>query len=80
MIRQIRTLLERFPENERAVRALMRVDPAFAALAEEYQQIERELRRLTKAGEPDDMAEGLSKRKMAVEEDLLTKIEGYAPV
>ena len=80
MIKQLRTLLERFPENERAVRALMKEDPAFATLVDEYQQIEAELRRLKTASDLNDMAEGLRQRKIAVEEDLLTKIEGYKPV
>jgi uncharacterized protein YdcH (DUF465 family) len=80
MIEQLRTLLERFPENEEAVRALMQEDPAFTALVDEYQQIEAELQHPKNASDPDDMAEGLRQRKIAVEEDLLTKIEGYKPV
>ena len=63
----IRHLLERFPEDETTVRDLIRRDPTFAALCEEYRQTEGELQQLRQ-------------RHKQIEEELLTRIEGYAPV
>ena len=37
-IESIRHLLERFPEDEATVRDLIKRDPTFAALCEEYRQ------------------------------------------
>ena len=67
MVERIREILNRFPENEEAVRELIRANPDFDALCQEYKDITQELRRL----------EG---RRGAVEEELLTRIEGYEPV
>ncbi len=67
MVERIRELLNRFPENEEAVRELIRANPDFDALCQEYKDITQELRRL-------------KGRRGAVEEELLTRIEGYEPV
>jgi hypothetical protein len=48
------------------VRDLLRRDPSFAALCAEYRQTEREL-------------EQLRERHQQIEEELLTRIEGYTP-
>ena len=65
-VESIRHLLERFPEDETTVRDLIRRDPTFAALCEEYRQTEGELQQLRQ-------------RHKQIEEELLTRIEGYAP-
>ena len=63
----IRSLLERFPEDEATVRDLSERDPVFAALCREYRQTAEEIQRLRQLHEQ-------------IEEELLTRIEGYAPV
>jgi hypothetical protein len=62
----IRHLLERFPEDEATVRDLVTRDPTFATLCREYRQTEEELERLRQQREQ-------------IEEELLTRIEGYTP-
>jgi hypothetical protein len=59
-------LLERFPEDETTVHDLIRRDPTFAAPCEEYRQTEGELQQLRQ-------------RHQQIEDELLTRIEGYAP-
>ncbi len=82
MVERIRELLNRFPENEEAVRELIRGNPDFDALCQEYKDITQELRRLEGTKDPNSVseAEGLKGRRDAVEEELLTRIEGYEPV
>jgi len=45
-LEDIRHLLDRFPEDETAVRGLIEQDPTFAALCREYHQTEEEIQRL----------------------------------
>jgi hypothetical protein len=66
-VESIRHLLERFPEDETTVHDLIQRDPTFAALCQEYRQTEVEL-------------EQLRQRNEQIEEELLTRIEGYTPV
>lgn len=82
MVERIRDLLRRFPEDETAVKALIAVDQAFGSLCQEYDEIRKELRqeRSGLGGGPEADVSGLRKRLNAVEEALLTKIEGYEPV
>ena len=65
-VESIHRLLERFPEDETTVRDLIKRDPTFAALCQEYRQTEAELQQLRQ-------------RHKQIEEELLTRIEGYAP-
>jgi uncharacterized protein YdcH (DUF465 family) len=83
MVERIRHLLDRFPEDEEAIRDLIKTDAAFEALCQEYLQTEQELHRL----EDEDSATGgaaeaaeLRHRYEAIEEELLTRIEGYRPM
>ena len=82
MVDRIRNLIARFPEDERTVRELIRNDRDFNALCDEYAEIDKELQRLAKLKDPTAAveADGLQKRRMAVEEELLTLMEGYQPV
>jgi uncharacterized protein YdcH (DUF465 family) len=80
-IESIRHLLERFPENETAVRDLIERDPTFAALCREYRQTEEELQQLEREG--DNAAEKtaeLRQRHAQIEDELLARIEGYRPL
>jgi hypothetical protein len=65
-VEAIRHLLDRFPEDETTVHDLIARDPTFAARCREYRQTEEELERLRQ-------------RREQIEEELLTRIEGYTP-
>ena len=66
-LEDIRHLLDRFPEDETAVRGLIEQDPTFAALCREYHQTEEEIQRLRE-------------RLEQVDEELVTRLEGYTPM
>lgn len=81
MVERIRDLIARFPEDEETIRQLVKSDPTFDSLCQEYKDLGDELRRLER--QPDRAAateaEGLKMRRGAVEEELLARIEGYRP-
>jgi hypothetical protein len=73
VVERIRSLLTRFPENEETVRRLVATDASFNALCDEYRRVielldgfETEIKRLRE-------------RRAWLEEELLTRIEGYQP-
>ncbi len=82
MVERIRGLISKFPEDEASIRDLIRQDPEFNALCQEYQDIALEIDRLSSSREKEKAAyvEGLRLRRRSVEEDILTRIEGYKPV
>lgn len=82
MVERIRELLNRFPEDEAVVRQLIERNPDFDSLCETYHTISRALRLLEGAKDRPARAsaDGLRKRRTAVEEELLTRIEGHRPV
>jgi len=82
MVKRIHDLIERFPEDENAVRAMIMVDPDFDALCEEYKHVVAELSQVMKPDESDKASDAfaLRLRRIAIEEELLTRIEGYKPV
>jgi hypothetical protein len=82
MVQRIRHILARFPENEEAIRELVRGNREFDALCQEYANTSKELEDLAKLKRPElaDQAGALQKRRMTVEEEILTAIEGYNPV
>jgi uncharacterized protein YdcH (DUF465 family) len=81
MVERIRDLIARFPEDEETVRQLIKSDPTFDSLCQEYKDIGDDLRRLERKPDPRARteAEGLKMRRQAVEEELLARIEGYRP-
>ncbi len=81
MVERIRDLIERFPEDEETIRELIKSDPNFDSLCQEYKNIGDELRRLERKSDAVSAteAEGLKMRRRAIEEELLTRIEGYRP-
>jgi hypothetical protein len=79
MVGRISNILARFPENEKAVRSLIQENREFEALCQEYMNTGQELGHLAKLKEPAIQADALQKRRMAVEEEILTRIEGYKP-
>ncbi len=82
MVDRIRNLIKRFPEDEGSIRELIKRDSKFDGLCEEYREITDQLHRLERVRDPGATAavEGLKMRRNAVEEELLTKMEGYQPV
>jgi hypothetical protein len=82
MVHRIHNILARFPEDEAAVRTLIRESREFEALCQEYAITGQELEQLTNLKGPDVavQADVLRKRLMEVEEEIVTTIEGYNPV
>ncbi len=81
MVHRIGQILSRFPANEKAACALIHDSGEFEALCQEYADTGRELERPTRRAKPDAIffADALAKRRVALEEEILTRIEGYAP-
>ncbi len=81
MVHRINKILSRFPENENAVCALIHDSAEFEALCQEYDSTGRELKHLTRPTKRDTIivADALQTRRMALEEEILTRIEGYKP-
>ncbi len=82
MVHRIQDLIERFPEDIKAIGALIAEDREFDRLCDEFKEINNELHELAgaKTGKPALHAEELRMRRVAVEEEILTKIEGYKPI
>jgi len=82
MVHRIHDLIERFPEDENTVRSLIAGDVGFDALCSEYQDIVEELSEIQRVSGPVAAIEGmgLKMRRTALEEELLTRIEGYRPI
>lgn len=82
MVERIRDLIERFPEDERLVRELVRSNAAFGALCQEYKESADELDRLQLVGGSTATSESnwLKRRRSFLEEEILAVIEGYRPV
>ena len=77
----LRNIVRRFPENEDVIRELMQTDLAFDALCQEYASINKKLEEVPQMKSQDVTVqrETLRKRRVAIEEELLTVIEGYRP-
>jgi uncharacterized protein YdcH (DUF465 family) len=81
MVHRINKILSRFPENENAVCALIRDSSEFAALCQEFADADRDLEHLTRLTKRNAIVvvDALRKRRIALEEEILTRIEGYNP-
>ena len=73
MVERIRLLLARFSENEEAVRRLVATDAGFDALCHEYRDVNHVLEGF------EVQVKRLRQRRAWLEEELLTRIEGYLP-
>jgi hypothetical protein len=73
VVERIRSLLTRFPENEETVRRLVATDPSFDALCTEYRKVIELLDGF------EAQVKQLRERHAWLEEELLTRIEGYEP-
>jgi hypothetical protein len=82
MIKRIRDLIERFPEDEGTVSELMCRDTTFDTLCQEYELSAREFGRLDVLGGSVAAAETnwLKQRRSELEQEILAKIEGYRPI
>lgn len=82
MVERIRTLIDRYPEYDQVVRDLLERNGLFAALCQEYSDLNYELARLERGAEGGLQSEvkGLKNWRQAVEEEILTLIEGCCPV
>jgi uncharacterized protein YdcH (DUF465 family) len=83
MVERIRSLLARFSEDEATVRRLVATDARFDALCQEYREVielldafEAEVERPTAL---EAEVKRLRGRRAWLEEELLTRIEGYRP-
>ena len=73
MVERIRTLLARFPEDDEAVRRLVARDVSFDALCSEYGKVIKLLDAF------EAQVKQLRARRAWLEEELLTRTEGYQP-
>ncbi len=73
VVERIRSLLARFSEDEATVRRLAATDASFDALCNEYSQVIEILDGF------EAQVKQLRERRAWLEEELLTRIEGYQP-
>ncbi|MGQ0681516.1 hypothetical protein [Bradyrhizobium sp.] len=75
----IRPLLARFSEDEEVVRRLVATDGTFDALCHQYRRVTDLLKAHEAEAGQEAEIEWLEKRRASLEEELLTRIEGYQP-
>ena len=73
MVERIQSLLSRFAEDELTVRQLVATEASFDMLCEEYQKLIELLDGF------DEHVKRLRQLQALLEEELLTRIEGYKP-
>jgi len=73
VVERIRSLLARFSEDEETVRRLVATDASFDALCHEYRKVVQ----LLDSFQAED--KWLTQLRASLEEELLTRIEGYQP-
>lgn len=85
MVERIRSLLAQFPEDEVAARDLIAKDASFDALCQEYRKVvdlldsfETEIKQLMQF-RPSAEVTQLKHLRASLEEQLLSRIEGYEP-
>jgi hypothetical protein len=73
MVERIRSLLARYSEDEQSVRQLVASEASFDLLCQEYHRVIELLDGF------DEHAKQLRQLRALLEEELLTRIEGYQP-
>lgn len=75
-------IVDRFPENKDVIHLLQETDTCFATLCEVYVVINDRLDALayTKSAEASARTNALRELRIAIEEELVTAIEGYRPI
>ena len=79
MVERIRSLLARFSEDEATVRRLVATDASFDALCHEYHTVIELLDRFERLTALEAEVKRLRQRQAWLEDELLTRIEGYRP-
>jgi hypothetical protein len=81
MVHRISNIVARLPEDEAAVIALLHDSGEFQALCDEYATIGEELEVLVRLdlANADAQIRVLRKRHLTVDEEIVTRIEGYRP-
>ncbi|MEZ2142356.1 hypothetical protein AAE026_08610 [Bradyrhizobium sp. DN5] len=79
LVECIRPLLARFSEDEEVVRRLVATDGTFDALCHQYRRVTDLLKSYEAQADQEAEVEWLKKRRAVLEEELLTRIEGYQP-
>ena len=81
MVDRIRNIIARFSENEEVIRDMIKQNRDFDALCDEYAQSVVEIDECARSGGDEAAARAaeLQERRMRIEEEILTAIEGYAP-
>jgi uncharacterized protein YdcH (DUF465 family) len=75
----IRPLLARFSEDEETVRQLVATDESFDALCHRYRNVVDLLKGYEAEIGHEAEVERLEQRRAGLEEELLTRLEGYQP-
>ena len=75
----IRPLLARFSEDEETVRRLVATDESFDALCHQYRHVIELLEGYKGDVSHEAEVKELEQRRAKLEEQLLTRIEGYQP-
>jgi hypothetical protein len=75
----IRPLLARFSEDEETVRRLVATDESFDALCHQYRHVIDLLEGYKGEVSHEAEVKELEQRRARLEEELLTRIEGYQP-
>ena len=73
VVERIRSLLARYSEDEEIVRRLVATDASFDALCNEYCKV------IELLGDFETQVKRLRERRAWLEEEMLTRIEGYQP-
>jgi uncharacterized protein YdcH (DUF465 family) len=78
----IHKIIEQFPEKIDVIRQLQQTNSNFENLCQEYGIVNDKLDALTQAKSTaaPATASALRKRRIALEEEILTRIEGHSPV
>ena len=79
LVECIRPLLARFSEDEELVRRIMTTDGTFDALCHQYRRVTDLLKVYEAEADQEAEIEWLERRRAGLEEELLTRIEGYQP-
>lgn len=82
MVQRLNDIFERFPEDVDAVRCMILEDNDFNVMCDVYRDIAEEICKLEVVGGNKAIStiNGLKMRRIALEEDILSKIEGYNPI
>lgn len=75
-------IIEQFPEKIDVIRQLRQTNSKFENLCQEFAIVSDQLDALSQARNTAALAraDALQKRRIALEEEILTRIEGHSPV